>query len=80
MFIDITIRPVNLPFDLPFVICFGGVLLNFVAGEFDRKKLAKDFKPDREYKTLFYTSIGIIIFAVIPGGHHESADCDFNDK
>jgi len=66
-FIDITIRPVNLPFDLPFVVCFGGVLLNFVAGEFDRKKLAKDFKPDREYKVLFYTSIGIIIFAVILG-------------
>jgi hypothetical protein len=66
-FIDLTIRPVNLAFDIPFVLGVTGVLMNFVAGEIDRKKLAKNFKPDREYKTLFYLSIGIIVFSVIVG-------------
>ncbi len=65
--IDITIRPVDLSFVLPFVVGAGGVLMNFVVGEIDRKKLRENFKPDREYKALFYFSIGIIIFALALG-------------
>ncbi len=42
--------------------------MNFVTGEIDRKKLRKNFKPDREYKALFYLSVGIIVSSVILGG------------
>ena len=44
-----------------------GIVTNFAVGEIDRKKLVKNFKPDREYKSLFYISIGIIVFSVILG-------------
>jgi hypothetical protein len=64
-FIDITIPPVNFPFILPLFIGAAGIVMNFAVGEIDRKKLAKNFKPDREYKGLFYLSIGIIIFSVV---------------
>jgi len=32
--------------------------MNFLVGEVDRKKLRKSFKPDREYKALFFLSVG----------------------
>lgn len=66
-FIDITIIPLSLPFYVPFVLGVAGVLTNFLVGEIDRKKLRKNFKPDREYKALFYVSTGIIVLAVILG-------------
>ncbi|MHB1908956.1 MAG: metal-dependent hydrolase [Nitrososphaerales archaeon] len=66
-FIDLTIRPVNLPFDIPLLVGALGIILNFVGGEIDRKKLMKNFKPDPVYKGLFYLSIGIMILAVILG-------------
>ena len=67
-FIDLTIRPIDLSFDLPFVIGAFGIILNFIGGEIDRKHLAKHFKPDPIYKALFYLSIGVMIFAVVLGG------------
>src|SRR5487761_1410646 len=67
-FIDLTIRPIDLSFDLPFVIGAFGIILNFIGGEIDRKQLAKHFKPDPIYKALFYLSIGVMIFAVVLGG------------
>lgn len=67
-FIDLTIRPVDLPFDLPLVIGAIGLTLNFLGGEIDRKHLAKHFKPDPVYKVLFYVSIGIMVLAVVLGG------------
>jgi uncharacterized membrane protein len=67
-FVDITIRPINPSFDLPFWLGVFGVALNFVEGELGRKQLLKRFKPDRIYKALFYLSIGVMIFAVILGG------------
>ncbi len=66
-FIDITIRPINLSFVLPLVVGTIGIIMNFVEGEIDRKKLAKNVKPDRIYKALFYLSTGIMIFAVFLG-------------
>lgn len=66
-FIDITIRPIDLPFVLPFIIGAAGIIVNFIGGEIDRKDLAKNFKPERIYKPLFYGSIGMMIFAVILG-------------
>jgi len=67
-FIELTIHPLNLPFDIPFVLGAAGVLMNFIVGEIDRKKLRKNFKPDREYKALFYISAGMMVVSVILGG------------
>jgi hypothetical protein len=67
-FIDLTIRPLSVSFYLPFVLGAVGIVMNFLVGEVDRKKLRKSFKPDREYKALFFLSVGIIILSVILGG------------
>ncbi len=67
-FIDLTIRPIDLPFALPVVVGGFGIILNFIGGEVDRKHLAKNFKPDPIYKSLFYLSIVIMILAVVLGG------------
>jgi hypothetical protein len=66
-FIDITIRPIDLNFYLPLLIGTAGIMVNFVGGEIDRQKLAKNFKPYSLYKFLFYLSIGVMIFAVALG-------------
>jgi len=67
-FIDLTDLPISLPFALPLVIGAGGVIMNFAVGEIDRKQLAKNFKPDKFYKAMFYVSVGLMIFAVVLGG------------
>jgi hypothetical protein len=67
-FIDITIRPLSLSFYVPFTLGVTGVVMNFLVGEIDRKKLRKSFKPDREYKALFFLSLALIVFSVILGG------------
>jgi membrane-bound metal-dependent hydrolase YbcI (DUF457 family) len=66
-FIDLTESPINLSFAIPFIVGAAGVFMNFVSGEIDRKKLAKSFTPDKQYKALFFISIGIIVFSVILG-------------
>jgi hypothetical protein len=66
-FVDLK-TPVDLPFALPLVIGASGVIINFIGGEIDRKQLAKNFKPEKFYKGLFYSSVGMIIFALILGG------------
>jgi hypothetical protein len=66
-FIDLTIRPIDLAFYLPLSIGAAGIIVNFVGGEIDRKKLAKNFEPLPLYKFLFYLSIGAIILAVALG-------------
>lgn len=60
-------QPLNLSFAIPFIVGAAGVFMNFIVGEVDRKKLAKNFTPDKEYKVLFFISIGIIVFSVILG-------------
>lgn len=69
-FIDLSFNMISLPsFILPFLVGSAGVVINFLAGEFDRKKLAiRIFKPDSTYKVLFFFSIGIMILALILGG------------
>jgi archaellum biogenesis protein FlaJ (TadC family) len=67
-FIDLTIRPLSLSFYVPFTLGVAGVVMNFLVGEIDRKKLRKSFTPDREYKALFFLSLGIIVLSVILGG------------
>jgi len=66
-FIDITFRLIDLSFYLPLSIGAVGIIVNFVGGEIDRKKLAKNFKPFSLYKFLFYLSAGDMIFAVALG-------------
>jgi len=67
-FIDLTIRPLSVSFYLPLVLGSVGIVMNFLVGEVDRKKLRKSFKPDREYKALFFLSVGIIVLSVILAG------------
>ena len=67
-FIDLTIRPLSVSFYLPLVLGSVGIVMNFLVGEVDRKKLRKSFKPDREYKALFFLSVGIIVLTVILAG------------
>jgi hypothetical protein len=69
-FINLSLSQVILPsFILPFIVGSAGVIVNFLAGEMDRKKLAKKFvKSDTTYKVIFFFSIGIIILALILGG------------
>ena len=63
-FIDTTIRSIDLAFYLPLLIGAAGIGVNFIGGEIDRKKLAKNYKGYSLYKFLFYVSIGDMIFAV----------------
>jgi hypothetical protein len=67
-FIDLSEDQINVQFAVPFVIAAAGVVMNFVGGELDRKQLLKKFKPDTIYRVLFYSSVGIMILAVILGG------------
>jgi hypothetical protein len=66
-FIDLTIHPSGVAFYLPLLLGAAGIIVNFVGGEIDRKKLAKNFKPDPLYKFLFYLSTGDMILAVALG-------------
>jgi hypothetical protein len=66
-FIDLTLRPLDLAFYIPLLLGAVGIIVNFVGGEIDRKKLAKNFKPFALYKFLFYLSTGIMILAVALG-------------
>ena len=67
-FIDISERPIDLPFVTPFLIGAAGVVMNFVGGELDRKQLLKKYKSDTINRVLFYFSIGVMILALILGG------------
>jgi hypothetical protein len=66
-FIDLTLSSFHLSFYLPVLLGAAGILVNFVGGEIDRKKLAKNFKPFLLYKLLFYLSIGVMMLAVALG-------------
>jgi amino acid transporter len=67
-FIDVNAPAPSVSFYAPFILGAAGVIMNFAVGEIDRKKLRKNFKPDREYKALFYFSAGFIVLSVILGG------------
>lgn len=69
-FISLNLNMVSSPsFLVPFLIGSAGIIMNFLAGEMDRKKLAKKYvKTDTPYKVIFFFSIGIIIIALILGG------------
>jgi hypothetical protein len=52
-FVDLTIHSLDLSFYVPLLVGTVGIMVNFVGGEIDRKKLAKNFKPLALYKFLF---------------------------
>ncbi|MFI5421646.1 MAG: hypothetical protein ACHQ1H_11825, partial [Nitrososphaerales archaeon] len=64
--IDISIH-LDLAFYLPLSLGASGIIVNFIGGEIDRKKLAKNFEPYPLYKFLFYLSSAAMILAVIVG-------------
>ena len=66
-FIDLSLQNITLSLTLPLLIGSIGIILNYLVGELDRKKLVKT-KTDRPYKFSFVLSIGIIIFATVLGG------------
>jgi hypothetical protein len=66
-FMDLSLQNITLSLTLPLLIGSIGIILNYLVGELDRKKLVKT-KTDRPYKFSFVLSIGIIIFAIVLGG------------
>jgi len=66
-FIDISVRPLDLDFYFPLSLGTAGIIVNFIGGEIDRKKLAKNFEPSYLYKFLFYVSSAGMILAVAVG-------------
>lgn len=68
-FIDFNFQKLlSIPFILPLFIGSSGVVMNFVMGEIDRKKiLENNTQIQSVYKITFIFSIGIIIFGLILG-------------
>ena len=66
-FFEFSVHNFKLALTLPLLLGSGGIFLNFLVGELDRKKLVKT-KSDRPYKFSFFLSFGTIIFAIILGG------------
>jgi len=67
-FIDLSPPKLSISFTLPLLLGASGILINFVVGEIDRKKLAEKYaKRDRTYKVTFIFSIAMMIFAIILG-------------
>jgi len=68
-FIDFNFQKlISISFILPLFIGSSGVVMNFVVGEIDRKKMIKNnTKIDGVYKIAFLFSIGIIVSGIILG-------------
>jgi len=66
-FIDLSFNEFTLPLTLPLLIGSVGVILNFLVGELDRKRLIDNAKSYRTYKATFYITFGLMIFAIILG-------------
>jgi len=66
-FMDFSIQ--NEPFSLtiPLLIGSAGIILNFLVGELDRKRLIDNAKSYRTYKATFFLTLGIMVFAIILG-------------
>jgi hypothetical protein len=66
-FIDFSFHKDTLSLSIPLLIGSVGIILNYLVGELDRKKLVRT-KTERPYKFSFFLSVGIMIFAIILGG------------
>jgi len=67
-FIDLSPPKLGISFTLPLILGALGIVINFVVGEIDRKKLVEKYaRRDSSYKATFIFSIAMMIFAVILG-------------
>jgi hypothetical protein len=67
-FVNASFQPVSISFSLPLSVGALGGLLNFVAGEMDRRRQKDSVRRDGTYKALFFLSVGLLIFAIVLGG------------
>jgi LexA-binding, inner membrane-associated putative hydrolase len=67
--IDIRYHDPGPGFVLPMIFGAVGIIMNFIVGEIDRKKLSMklNFKLDKTYSATFLFSVGLMIFAIIIG-------------
>ena len=69
-FIDVTIRPFNVPFDLPLIIGAVGIVIALGVGEVDRKREERNLdRPSKLYKALFSLAVAIMLFSVALGAY-----------
>ena len=67
-FIDLSPPKLGISFTLPLILGALGIVINFVVGEIDRKKLVEKYaRRDSSYKATFIFSIAMMIFAIILG-------------
>ena len=67
-FIDLSPPKLGISFTLPLLLGTLGIVINFIVGEIDRKKLVEKYaKRDSTYKAAFIFSIAMMIFAIILG-------------
>ena len=67
-FIDLSPPKLGISFTLPLLLGVLGVVINFIVGEIDRKKLVEKYaRRDSSYKATFIFSIAMMIFAIILG-------------
>ena len=66
-FIDLHFQPVSLSFALPLLFGLLGGLLNFVAGEVDRRREKDSVRRDGTYMAVFFLSVGMLILAIVLG-------------
>jgi uncharacterized membrane protein len=65
-FIDLKSLTLPYSFTLPFLFASSGVILYFIMGEIDRKKIIREFKKmDILYRSLFYLSVSLMVSALV---------------
>ena len=66
-FVDLSFSEFSLSFTLPVLVGSVGIMLNFLVGELDRKRLLDFAKSYRTYKATFYLTFGMMVFAIVLG-------------
>ena len=66
-FVDLSFSEFSLSFTLPLLVGSVGIMLNFLVGELDRKRLLDFAKSYRTYKATFYLTFGMMVFAIVLG-------------
>lgn len=65
-FIDVKHLQLPLSFLLPFVVAASGIVIYFITGEIDRKRILREFKRTNTiYKILFFFSVSLIVSSIL---------------